>query len=139
PVASPGAAALDGKNHQPSGLWRRAGDQSSLRRLCAHRDGGAPAARPARQGNPARMRRGGRRRGRPAAAGRRQGSVAFNDPVSARREDMTDSSEAFLVPWRTYDEIPVGFTFAGTGRTITDADLLMSALGGSFAPLHADA
>jgi 3-hydroxybutyryl-CoA dehydratase len=52
---------------------------------------------------------------------------------------VTTTSEAFLIPWRTYDEIPVGFTFAGTGRTITDADLLMSALGGSFAPLHADA
>lgn len=51
---------------------------------------------------------------------------------------MTATLEQFLMPWRSYDEIPDGFTFSSTGRTITDADLLMSALGGSFAPLHAD-
>ncbi|MGV6876244.1 MaoC/PaaZ C-terminal domain-containing protein [Pseudochelatococcus sp. B33] len=51
---------------------------------------------------------------------------------------MAKTLEQFLVPWRSYDEIPDGFEFSGTGRTITEADLLMSALGGSFAPLHAD-
>ncbi|MEZ5881380.1 MAG: MaoC/PaaZ C-terminal domain-containing protein [Nitratireductor sp.] len=52
---------------------------------------------------------------------------------------MSGTREQYLMPWRSYDEIPDGFEFSGTGRTITEADLLMSALGGSFAPLHADA
>lgn len=50
----------------------------------------------------------------------------------------TFTAESFLVPWRSYDEIPDDFQLVTNGRTITDADLVLSAIGGSFAPLHAD-
>lgn len=48
------------------------------------------------------------------------------------------TAESFLVPWRSYDEIPDDFQLTTNGRTITEADLLLSSVGGSFAPLHSD-
>jgi acyl dehydratase len=48
------------------------------------------------------------------------------------------TAESFLVPWRSYDEIPDDFQLITNGRTITEADLVLSALSGSFAPLHSD-
>lgn len=48
------------------------------------------------------------------------------------------TAESFLVPWRSYDEIPDDFQLVTNGRTITEADLVLSAISGSFAPLHSD-
>ena len=51
---------------------------------------------------------------------------------------MSDTPSQRMAPWRSYDDIVVGSTFEGFGRTITEAEIMMmtAIIGGIHQPLH---